>query len=112
MAISRPASASVLAEETLSTLVTRVMKSVSKAFDSISPGLAAVALWNIMVTQRLGYADVVGMPAQFIEGLRAIYDEAQAKAIEAKIVKEVQAEFGLAEKAMSFPDAVRSVLTR
>jgi hypothetical protein len=97
-------------EETQSALVARVVESVLRAFDSISPAIASVTLWNMTVTQRLGFTDIVDRPAQFIEGIRAIYSAPQARIIEAKLVKEIQREFGLAEKSQSLPEIVRKAL--
>jgi hypothetical protein len=97
-------------EEAQLVLVGRVLESVSRAFNSISPALASVTLWNMMVTQRLGFTDIADRPAQFIEGLRAIYNAPQARLIETKLVKEIQSEFGLPETGQNFPDVVRKAL--
>ena len=98
-------------EGTQSALVGRVVESVFRAFDSISPAIASVTLWNMMVTQRLGFVDIADRPAQFIEGIRAIHGEPQARLIEARLVKEIQSEFGLTEKSQSLPEIVRKALT-
>jgi hypothetical protein len=110
MATQRAASVTQRNEETQSTLVSRVLESVSRAFDSIQPALASVTLWNMMVTQRLGFTDITDRPAQFIEGLRAIYAEPRARVIEANLVKEIQSEFGLPQISQTFPEAVRTAL--
>jgi hypothetical protein len=112
MATPRQTSVSAKSEESQSTLVTRVLESVSRAFDSISPALASVTLWNMMMTQRLGLTDIADRPARFIEGLSAIYDGPHARDIEAKLVKEIQNEFGMPETAQTFPEAVRKALMR
>ena len=93
-------------------LVGRVLQCVSRAFDSISPALASVTLWNMMVTQRLGFTDIADRPVQFIDGIRAIYNAPQARLIETQLVKEIQGEFGLSETGQSFPEAVRKALMR
>ncbi len=110
MAIPRPASATARTEETRSAPLYRVLQSVSRVFDSMSPSFASVILWNIMMTQRLGFRDIADKPTQFIEGLHAIYGEPQARAIEAELVKEIQREFGLAQRSQSFPEAVSTAL--
>jgi hypothetical protein len=110
MATLRTTSTSATTGEATSTPVNRVLESVSRAFDSISPALLPVTLWNMRVTQRLGFTDIPDRPVQFIEGLSAIYDEAQTRVIEARLVKEIQGEFGLAETNQTFPEAVRAAL--
>ena len=82
-------STTAISEEERSTRVIRVLKSVSRAFDSISPTFASVTIWNMMVTQKFGLTDIADRPSQFIQALRGIYDESQVRLIEAKLVNEI-----------------------
>jgi hypothetical protein len=110
MVIPSTTPATVASEGTPTAIAGRVLSSVSRALDSVSPDFASVTLWNMTVTQRVAFTDSAERPGLFMEGLRAIYNEAQVRVIEKKLVKEVQSEFQLSQTTQSFPDAVRAAM--
>jgi len=97
-------------EETLSKSVDRILRSASSALDSVSLTFASDTIWNMSMTQGIGVTDIADRPARFIEGMRAIYDDERVRAVETKIVKAIQLEFGLSQTSQSLPEVVRSAL--
>jgi hypothetical protein len=85
--------------ETRATFASKVTKCVCRALDAIGASSATqqVIFWNLSVTNGLGQDEIVDKPAQFIEGLRAIYGEAVMVVYEYKLLKEFRREFELTE---------------
>ena len=78
-------------------LAARVARCVSAAFDAmgISPVSRQLILWNLLVARKLGLEEIVDRPADFIEGMRALWGGAAASVFEHKLMKEIKREFSL-----------------
>ena len=76
----------------------KVKNCVSRAFHAIGAGAQTQDLiyWNLYVTGNLGRDDILDKPAEFSEGVKAIYGEAGIKVFEYMLVRELKREFGVA----------------
>ena len=88
----------------------RILGCVGRALESVGGLGTQIVFWNLSMTQNLKRDDIVDRPLQFMEGLREILGEKVARTLEAAIVEEVQAEFGLGPREGSegerFPDVL------
>jgi len=75
----------------------RIMKCVGRAFDALGASSATqeIIFWNLYVTRNLERDEIMDRPAEFIEGLKAIYGEAGEVVFEYMMTKEIKGEFGL-----------------
>lgn len=82
----------------------RVAKCVTRAFEAIGASAATqqIIFWKLSETNNLGEGEVASKPAQFIEGLHAIYGDAAMVVYQYKLMKEIKKEFGLTEDEMKF----------
>lgn len=78
-------------------LAARITACVSRAFYAIGASSATqeVIYWNLSVTKNVGRNEVADKPAEFIDGLRAIYGDAGCKVFEYMLGKEIRREFNL-----------------
>jgi hypothetical protein len=75
----------------------RIMNCVSRAFDAIgaSSQTQEIVFWKLHETQNLERKEVVDRPAEFIEGLKAVYGEAGVVVFEYMVTREIKREFGI-----------------
>lgn len=78
-------------------LAARIKDCISGAFYAIGAGAQTQELiyWNLYVTGNLGRDEVLDKPAEFIEGVKAIYGEAGVKVFEYMLIRELKKEFGV-----------------
>jgi hypothetical protein len=90
----------------------KIMKCVTRAFDAIgaSSAMQEVIFWNLHVTRNLGRSEIIDKPAEFIEGLKAIYGEAGVVVFEYEMTKEIKREFGLTTAFDNEPAKARNLL--
>jgi hypothetical protein len=87
--------------ENRKTFVTKVRDCALRTFDQIGTSLKMQDLifWNLSVTKKVGVDEVADKPAEFIEGMRAIFGEAGADVFEYLLVREIKRDFGFAGDA-------------
>ena len=80
-----------------SALAARVTSCVSRAFHAIGSGSAMqeTIYWNLLVTKKIERNEIIDRPAEFIDGIRAIYGEAATVVFEYMLRREIKREFGL-----------------
>lgn len=90
--------------------VARILNCISRAFHAIgaSSQTLEVIYWNLYVTRNLGRDDIVNKPAEFIEGVKAIYGEAGTAVFEYMMEKEIKREFGITAAFDKEPIKARS----
>lgn len=96
----REAQIAALDYERRSAIAVRMMECVSQAFHAIGAGAQTQELiyWNLSMTGNLGRDDVLDKPAEFIEGVKAIYGEAGIKVFEYMLIRELKKEFGVTDE--------------
>ena len=74
----------------------RIMNCVSRAFYAISasPATQETVFWNLYVTKNIERTEIINKPADFIEGVRAIFGEAGTVVFEYMLAREIKREFG------------------
>jgi hypothetical protein len=87
--------------ESRTTFATRVRDCALRTFDHIGTSLTMQDLifWRLSVNKKVGVDEVADKPAEFIEGMRAIFGEAGADVFEYLLVREIKREFGFAGDA-------------
>ncbi len=92
-------------------LAARITGCVSRAFYAIGAGSATeeVVYWNLYMTRDVGRNEIADKPAEFIEGLRAIYGEAGTVVFEYMLKREIKREFGLTAAFDDEPVKARDV---
>ena len=75
--------------------VARIMDCLSRAFYAIgaSSHTQEVVFWNLFVTKNIGRNEIIRKPAEFIEGLQAIYGEAGMVVFGSMMRREIKREF-------------------
>ena len=99
-------------------LASRIESCVGRAFHAVgsSSETQEIIYWNLLVTKGVGRNEIIDKPAQFIEGLRAIYGEAGAAVFEYMLRREIMREFNLTAafdkepiKERSIPDLIHLI---
>src|SRR5271169_3680322 len=98
-------------DERQAAFAVRVMNCVSRAFDAIgaSAETQEIIFWNLYVTRNLKRNEITDKPAEFIDGLRAIYGEAGELVFEYMMTKEIKSEFKLAAELDNKPVNARNL---
>ena len=91
-------------------LAARIKDCVSLAFRAIgaSPQTQEVIYWNLYVTRNLGRDNILDKPAEFIEGVKAIYGEAGTAVFEYMLTREIKREFAITAEFEKEPIQERS----
>lgn len=98
--------------ERQSALAARVMGCARRAFDAIgaSSSTQEIIFWNLYVTRGFKRDELVDKPAEFIDGLKAIYGEAGEVVFEYMMTREIKREFGLTSAWDKEPVQARSLV--
>ena len=80
-------------------IAARIMDCVSRAFHAIGAGSQTqeTVFWNLYMTKNVGRNEIMDKPAEFIEGLQAIYGEAGTVVFEYMFRREIKREFGVTD---------------
>jgi hypothetical protein len=75
----------------------RIMNCIARAFGALGASSATqeIIFWNLHVTRSLWRNEIVDKPAEFIEGLKAIYGDAGVAVFEYLLTREIKREFSL-----------------